>query len=141
MMITRGGMIGKNNPMYGKKHTKESIVKNRLSLTDTITYARKTTVKIVPLKEAKEFLKNNHLQGYANAEILLGLYQDDELLTITTFSKKRRVLGDMPDNWYELVRLCTRINTSVVGGFSKLIKHFIKTYLPDGIKMWFPAQI
>lgn len=117
-----------------KKEIVKSIVKNRLSLTDTITYARKTTIKIVPLKKAKEFLKNNHLQGYANAEILLGLYQDDELLTIATFSKKRRVLGDMPDDWYELVRLCTRINTSVVGGFSKLIKHFIKTYLPEGIK-------
>jgi hypothetical protein len=117
-----------------KKEIVKSIIKNRLSLTDTITYARKTTIKIVPLKEAKTFLKNNHLQGYANAEILLGLYQEGELLTIATFSKKRRVLGSMPDDWYELVRLCTRINTSVVGGFSKLIKHFMKTYSPNGIK-------
>ena len=34
---------------------------------------------------------------------------------------------------YELLRFCNKLNTTVVGGASKLLKHFIKTVNPKSI--------
>jgi hypothetical protein len=34
---------------------------------------------------------------------------------------------------YELIRFSSKLNTTVVGGFSKLLKYFIKTYNPINI--------
>jgi hypothetical protein len=41
--------------------------------------------------------------------------------------------GKDKDGYWELVRFCNKINTSVVGGASKLFKHFIKNYDPINI--------
>lgn len=35
---------------------------------------------------------------------------------------------------YELVRFCSKLNTSVVGGASKLFKHFIIAYNPQRVR-------
>jgi len=51
-----------------------------------------------------------------------------------TFGSKRMVLGSKRnDNTYELLRFCNKLNTSVIGGASKLLKYFIKTYQPKEI--------
>jgi hypothetical protein len=34
------------------------------------------------------------------------------------------------DGSYELLRFCNKLNTNVIGGADKLLKHFIKTYKP-----------
>lgn len=112
----------------------KSIIKNKLGLTENVKYARKCSIKDVSDKDSTVFLDQNHLQGNTYAGVKLGLYENEELIMVATFSCKRSVLGKMPDNWYELVRLCTKIDTVVVGGFSKLLKHFIKKYSPSGIK-------
>ena len=36
-------------------------------------------------------------------------------------------------NKYELIRFCNKINISVIGGASRLLKYFIKTYQPKEI--------
>jgi hypothetical protein len=53
-----------------------------------------------------------------------------------TFGKKRKSLGnDNRDNSeYELVRFCNKINLTIIGGFSKLLKNFIKKYNPSKIE-------
>ena len=49
-----------------------------------------------------------------------------------TFSNLRKVLGlNHKDNNYELIRFCNKLNTTVIGGASKLLKYFIKTYSPS----------
>ena len=54
---------------------------------------------------------------------------------VTSFSRRRTgVTGRLPEGWYELVRMCPLINTTIVGGFSKCLKAFIKRYQPVGIK-------
>lgn len=85
-------------------------------------YARKTLVKEVSIKEAKEFINNTHLQGYAKDEIRLGLYLEDELISIMTFGKPR-----YNKNYeYELIRYCSSKN--VIGGAEKLFKHFTNNF-------------
>ncbi len=117
---------------------KQDIVKSRLmnilGLTSNKIYARKCLIKEVPSKECKEFLLNNHIQGSVNSSVRLGLYLDDELVSLMTFGKPRIALGSKStENTYELVRFCNKLNTSVVGGADKLLKHFIKTYNPKQI--------
>ncbi len=119
-----------------KKDIVKSIIVNKLGLVPNKIYARKTQILDVDVKSARLFLDDNHIQGYVNAPIRIGLYHDDELVMIATFSDNRASVGKLDDGWYELVRMCVKKNTSVVGGFSKLIKQFVSAYNPSGIKTY-----
>jgi len=118
-----------NNP-----HIVKSIIKTRLGLAANVIHARKTQIRAVTTPDIRDFLDANHLQGYAAAEVRLGLYSGEELVMSASFSTNRATVSSLPEGWYELVRLCTKLDTVVVGGFSKLLKHFIKTYSPLGVK-------
>ena len=86
-------------------------------------------IKEVSSKDSREFLNNNHLQGYCNSKVRLGLYYNDELVSLMTFGKPR---FNKKCEW-ELLRFCNKLNTSVVGGASKLFKHFVDTYKPSNM--------
>lgn len=117
-----------------KQKVLESMIKNVLGRTDTKIYARKCTVKEVSDTESREFLSHNHRQGYASSTIRLGLYYEDELVSLMTFGTSRSTLGSSTnsksDTTYELIRFCNKLNTSVVGGASKLFKYALKA-LPE----------
>lgn len=97
----------------------KSMVSSRLGLNQRI-YARKCVIKEVSSKESKQFQIDNHLQGYANAKINYGLYHNDELVALMTFSKPR--FDKKYD--FELIRYCNKLDLTIVGGASKLLKHF-----------------
>lgn len=83
-------------------------------------------------------MNENHRQGAANSSFRLGLYYHGELVSLMTFGKMRNTIGtskneDLSDCW-ELVRFCSKLNTSVVGGASKLFKHFVRTHEPTRIR-------
>jgi len=51
-----------------------------------------------------------------------------------TFGKKRMILkSKSSDNEYELLRFCNKLNTSVIGGASKLFSYFKENYKPNSI--------
>lgn len=107
--------------------TKRDIVKSRLStilgLNNSKIYARRTEVKRIPFPA--EFLNRNHIQGAGTpTKVNFGLFLGDELISVMTFAKPRFDLN----HDYELVRFCNKLNTSVVGGASKLLKAFRSNY-------------
>ena len=51
------------------------------------------------------------------------------------FSKPRLGVGSKYDG-YELTRFCNKLNTMVLGGASKLLNYFIKTYNPKEIRSY-----
>ncbi len=117
---------------------KQDIVKSRLmnilGLTSNKIFARKTNIKEVSSNDSKLFLNDNHIQGSSIDKFRIGLYLDDELISLMTFGKPRIALGSKStENGYELFRFCNKLNTSVIGGADKLLKHFIKTYNPKNI--------
>ena len=117
-----------------KKDIVKSRVKNILGLTSNKIFARKCIIKEISSINSKEFLNNNHIQGNVNSSIKLGLYYNDELVSIMTFGSLRKNLGQkQEDGKYELLRFCNKLDTTVIGGASKLLKHFIKTYQPKQI--------
>ena len=125
---------------YDWEHSKEiteSMIRNKLGKCTNIIYARKCKIVEVSGTDSINFLNANHRQGAANSPIRIGLEYEGQLVSLMTFGKMRGTIGtgkeDLTD-CYELVRFCSLLNTSVVGGASKLFKHFIKEYNPKQIR-------
>lgn len=112
-----------------------SLIKNRLGLNkNNIIYARKCEIRVVNNKDHNKFLNNNHVQGKVGASVKLGLYYNNELVSLMTFGKLRKSLGSSHiDGEWELIRFCNKLNHNVVGGASKLFKYFVKNYEPTKI--------
>ena len=114
-----------------------SIISNKLKLNQSKIFARNCQIKEISSKEAKEFLDKNHLQGYSNSSIKIGLFYNDKLISVMTFGKPR-----FNKNYeYELLRFCNKLNTSVIGGASKLFSYFLKNYFQRGEKIVSYANI
>lgn len=117
-----------------KKEIVKNIIRTKLGLNENKIFARKCQIREVSSKDSKDFIDKYHIQGNINASIRLGLYYNDELVEIMTFGKLRKSLGSKNiDGYYELYRLCTKENTTVVGGSSKLFKYFIEHYNPYSV--------
>lgn len=118
-----------NNPI--KKEIWKSIIKNKLGLIKNKIYARNTYVKEIPAKEARLFLEKNHLDGYVNAKINIGLFDknNNSLLSVMTFSKPRA----LKTIDYEMYRFASLLNYNIIGGASKIFKYFIKIYKPKSV--------
>ena len=100
--------------------------------------ARKTTIKEVDYNTSKEFLDISHLQGDCKSSKRIGLYYENDLVSLMTFSKLRLPLNGKntdKDSW-ELTRFCNKKGISITGGASKLLKYFINTYNPVEIQTY-----
>lgn len=84
-------------------------------------YARKCQIKTVNEDVAKEFFKNNCIVDIEPANLFYGLYYNDELCLVICLNIDGR-RGNFINN------LAGKLNTIVVGGVSKLIKHLQKRY-------------
>ena len=119
------------------KETIKSIIKSFLVDDKTKIFARKCVVKEVPANTARDFCQENHLQGYCNSNICLGLYHENKLIQIETFGKPR---FSSKYDW-ELVRECSKKDVSVIGGKSKLFKYFCDNYKPKNVVSYCNAAL
>lgn len=120
---------------HNSKDIIESIVLSKLGIYKERIYARKCVIKEVNKSQCTQFLIDNHLQGNINSSIKIGLYYNDELVSIMCFGKLRKSLGkNNLENSYELYRFCNKLNTQVIGGASKLFTYFIEKYNPTIIE-------
>lgn len=119
---------------------KSEIVYNRLSnyfnIRTNITkiHARKCNIQIIDSNTCSNFLEKNHIQGNDKSSIKLGMFYNNDLISVMTFSKPRGALGHKNTTdiiTYELVRFCSKINFIVPGGFQKLLNYFKVHYLPQ----------
>lgn len=101
-----------------RKEIIKDIIKQALGIFDKKIFARKCEVKAIDLQIYKNFLIENHLQGYSFADIRIGLFFENELIECMGINSKG-THSKKP----ELVRLCSKVNFKILGGFSKLLKH------------------
>lgn len=85
-------------------------------------HARKCNIQIVSKQDEKSFFFNNHLQGPVPSKTCVGLYYGDELIAAMSFGENR-----FSKNKIELLRFANKLNTTVVGGASKLFKFYISS--------------
>ena len=118
---------------------KQEIVKSRilnlLGKTPNKIYARKCEIKeTTDNKLVRNFLNENHLQGFVGSQIKLCLFYNNELVSLMTFGSKRKFMKqNNTDGVYEMLRFCSKLNTSIVGGAEKLFKYFIENYKPKEV--------
>lgn len=104
----------------------KSKLRNILGVIDKVYYARKLSIREVSDTKLKNFfLDSNHLQGSTSTSINIGLFNGDELVSLMCFSKYT--------DYFILDRFCSKLDTNVVGGFSRLLKYFIINYHPSRI--------
>ena len=121
-----------------QKDIVKDILKARLGVIDKDNriYARQCTIKEISTEEYKTFCEKYHMQGYRSAKIKYGLFYQGQLVQISSFSRTRNTGKAIQKNQeyeYEWCRGCIASNNFVIGGTSKLLKHFIKEYDPDSI--------
>lgn len=130
-----------------KKHICKNRIQMILNKNVQHLYARNCEIREVNKADTELFLNENHLQGYTHAKIRLGLYHNQELVSLMTFGKKRINVGSKSgDDEYELIRFANKENISVVGGASRLFKHFVERYHPKEIisyadRRWFNGDL
>lgn len=90
-------------------------------------HGRKAKIEALTQKQTSNFLNENHLQGYVKAKYSFGLLADNEIIGLASFSETRP-MKSKGENYQsaELVRFATKGGLTIVGGLSKLIKHFTK---------------
>lgn len=111
-----------------KKDIVKSIIKSKLGIIDQKVFARKCQLRTLTPKEYRKYFELNHLQGSCNGSVCYGLLYENKIICAALFGKRKITKGDV--SW-ELLRFANTLNTSVVGGFSKILKHFIKNDLVD----------
>ena len=116
---------------YELDHKKDlvlSIINTKLGLNKKI-YARECKVLEISSKEYMNFCEQNHLQGGVNASIKYGLFYKNELVSVMSFGKSR--FNKLYE--YELLRFCSKLNFTIIGGASKLFKKFISDKKPKSV--------
>jgi protein-arginine kinase activator protein McsA len=95
-------------------------------------FARSTTIRAIGSKEAREFLDQTHTQGGSACTVAYGAFDGDTLVAVATFGKARSgaMTASASDVW-EVYRYAS--TGVVVGGFSRLLKAFIRDVRPTEI--------
>lgn len=93
-------------------------------------YARNLDIREIDKTDADTFLQTNHLQGKCRGnKVNLGLYENNSLIQLVTFGIPRY---NKQYEW-ELLRLCSKQDSIVVGGAQKLFKYFVSKWAPNSI--------
>ena len=107
----------------------KSMILNKLGKTENkIDFNKCEISEITDNKLVKEFLEENHIQGFIGSKVKLGLFYNDDLVSLMTFGKRKME--------YELLRFCNKLNTNVIESENKLLKYFIENYKPIMITIY-----
>ncbi|MEH0155856.1 hypothetical protein V6R21_17050 [Limibacter armeniacum] len=118
---------------YSKPKVLQSRILSIFGVTKRI-HGRKTKVCKLDKPTLLSFLDENHLQVPLNGKYKYGLTLEGELIAVMSFSRGRQIPRDgVPFQSYEMVRYCNKLGCTVVGGMSKLLKHFVKEVNPDDV--------
>lgn len=93
-------------------------------------YARNCQVKQITLQECKDFCNTYHKQKGVSAPVNYGLFFNNELVQIMSFGSSRQ---RNPTCDWEMYRECSKQDYYILGGKSKLLKHFIQDKNPHAI--------
>lgn len=96
----------------------EAIIRQATGKTLSTVSAELTEVYTPTKQEAESFMSANHLQGATSSGTYIALKNQDELVAVMCFNHNPST------NQAELTRYST--NTSVAGGFTKLLNHYLK---------------
>ena len=106
-----------------KSNIIKSILLEKFNKLPNIMDSNECIIKEINNNDAIIFLENNHIDGQINSDINIGLFYNNELVSLLSLNK-------IENENYEILRLCNKLNTSIHGSFSKLFKCFKDKYMP-----------
>ena len=117
-----------------KKDICKSRIRNLFGKTENKIAGRNCGIVKIPNETALAFCEENHIQGKGKTFHSYGLYNNNELVSVMTFSNPSISKGgDKKDYDWELNRFCSKLNTVVMGGANKLIAAFRDEFPNDTI--------
>lgn len=116
-----------------RKEIVKSMIVNKIRKTPYKIFARKCQVKEIKDTDiVRKFLEENHIQGFVGSIKKVGLFYNNELVSLMLFDNFEG-RKKMKENEWNLSRFCNLRNYSIIGGFSKMLKFFIKENKPNRI--------
>lgn len=101
---------------------------------NTTIHGRQCVVSRIDKKTADDFLNQNHLQQSVTARFKYGVFYQQDLVAVATFSSGKVFDKNSPEKRsHELVRFASLPGININGGLSKLIKAFVKDVHPADI--------
>lgn len=138
-VITGDALVLSEDAWLRNRDAVLSRVASRLGRTRRV-HARQCVLQRVPAAQARAFFAQHHLMGYATAYYHYALMYKGEAVAMAAFSKGRKMRRlEADQRSYELVRFCNASYITVVGGFSKLLQHFIREVHPADIMTYIDA--
>lgn len=104
-----------------KRPIVESMIRHRLGKSSIRLGARKCELIDVESRERKVFFDANHLEGDTSAKHAIGLKYDGELVAVMSF-RTPKIKKYREDEYIELARFAVRLDTSVSGATSRLVR-------------------
>ena len=105
-----------------KRPIVESMIRHRLKVGCRKIYARSCKIVKLTRKQRQMFFNATHLDGDTHAaKAAYGLVYRDEI--VTALSVREPISSKFKNNSLEIARYATALNTYVIGGLSRLIKH------------------
>jgi hypothetical protein len=113
-----------------KRDIVQSILLNKIKASKSNgLHGRNCIVREISPRESNEFLIKNHIQGEDKSSVRIGLYHNDEIVSVLTFGKNRF----SKETEWEMYRFCSNIHTHVRGGLDKMFSYFVSMYKPSSI--------
>lgn len=107
----------------------KSMIKSKLGKSDRVIYARNCEIIKVKPRDARQFYEATHISGFSAAREHLGLVYNGELVLCMSFGLSR---FERQYDW-EIIRLSSLMNTTVVGGAAKCLSAFRKDHSGDSL--------
>lgn len=102
----------------------KSLLLSRFGLADSKYQARKLAIREVGPFTANEFFQKNHLMGSGPSSKSVGLFSGEELVCCLSYRRSMR-RGKL-----EISRFASKLNSSVAGGFGRLVSYLKQFNLP-----------
>lgn len=110
----------------------KSIIESKLGISPTRVYARTCTLSEVSADASAVFFSQCHVDGAArSASVSLGLYKDGALVCCLSLMRRRNQARGI--HAWEIGRFANALHTTVVGGYSRLLKAAIAYLSGRGI--------
>lgn len=107
-----------------KKDIVKSIIFNKLNININEVDAINCTIKELSNNDVINFLDVNDIHGYISSFVNIGLFLNNELISLITFSENNI------NNEYEILRCCNKLNYNIINGFNTVLLYFISKYNP-----------
>lgn len=113
-----------------KQTVLKSLILHALGKTKNRIYARKTITEVIDNKQLKEFFDKSSFYGYRNAETAVCLRdkETNEILEAMSFGHPYYGKNKYGEKCIECIRSASKPFTIVVGGMSKLMNFYLKTF-------------